>query len=438
MAFLTWGNAIADAKSKALARPEGEIAEDFQRTISSIFNAVVSMGDKALFDLTYRLDKVKLDDLVLNLDDLDTPSIIKADKEAIQQAAKNIRTFHQAQLPEPIKIETMSGVFCEKQWRAIETVGLYIPGGSAPLISTLLMLVIPAQIAGVKNIVLCTPPQKGVNIINPHILWTAKWLGIKTFYTLGGAQAIAAMTFGTDTVPKVAKIFGPGNIWVTGAKRYASCLAQGPAIDMPAGPSEVMVVADLSADPAIIAADLLGQAEHDTLSQTVLVSFSKLLIREVKKEVETQLNALSRVDITRAAMKNARFIFVATNADAVDVINQYAPEHLILNMENPNGILPDVNNAGSIFIGPFTPETVGDYASGTNHVLPTGGFARSYSGLGTTSFMKSMTLQTLTQEGLETLGHTVERLARLEGLDAHANSVKKRLALLNAGKNHDF
>ena len=434
MEILNWGSTIADEKSKALARPEGASAEDFQTTISSIFNAVVSMGDKALLDLTDRFDKVKLDALSLNLMDLDTPSITKVDKEAIQQAAKNIRVFHQAQLPKPIKVETMVGVFCEKQWRAIETVGLYIPGGSAPLISTLLMLVIPAQIAGVKKIVLCTPPQKGNGTINPHILWTAKWLGIETIYTVGGAQAIAAMTFGTDTVPKVAKIFGPGNVWVTAAKRYASCLTQGPAIDMPAGPSEVMVVADLSANPAIIAADLLGQAEHDILSQTVLVSFSEYLINEVKTEVATQLKTLSRVDIARAAMENAVFILVDTYAEAVDVINQYAPEHLIINMNNPDNILQDVNNAGSIFVGPFTPESVGDYASGTNHVLPTGGFARNYSGLGTTSFMKSMTLQTLTQEGLQTLGKTVEHLAGLEGLGAHAQAVTKRLDLLKAEK----
>lgn len=434
MTILNWNRASIEERKLALCRPEEIFNDEKKSIIQDIFNAVRTMGDSSLLNLTERFDHIKVEQLLVNLKDVEIPKINNADQIAIEKAAKNIRTFHRAQLPRPLKVETMDGVLCEKQWRAIETVGLYIPGGSAPLISTLLMLAIPAQIAGVKNIVLCTPPQKGENLINPHVLWTAKWLGLETLYTLGGAQAIAAMTVGTKTIPKVNKIFGPGNAWVMEAKRFAAGLNNGPAIDMPAGPSEVMVLADQNANPAIVAADLLAQAEHDTMSQTVLISFSDDLISAVKAEINTQLKTLSRAGIARVAMEKAIYILVKSNKEAVDAINQYAPEHLIVNVEHPDNILPLVNNAGSIFVGPYTPESVGDYASGTNHVLPTSGFARSYSGLGTTSFMKSITLQTLTKEGLQTLGPIVERLADLEGLDAHAQAVTKRLALMSEEK----
>ena len=345
-------------------------------------------------------------------------------KAAITIAKNNISTFHTQQLQQEQLIETMPGVKCWRKSVAIEKVGLYIPGGTAPLFSTVLMLAVPATLAGCKEIVLCSPPQKD-GTINPVILFAAKLAGITKIFKAGGAQAIAAMAYGTESIPKVYKIFGPGNQYVTCAKQLVQ--ADNIAIDMPAGPSEVCVLADDSADPSFVAADLLSQAEHGADSQVFLVTTSKLLADRVKSEIDKQLKELPRKKMALQALENSKAVIVETIEDGIELVNEYAAEHLIISCANDEAIAEQIINAGSVFLGNYSPESVGDYASGTNHVLPTNGFARSYSGVSVDSFVKKITWQKLSKEGLTRIGPTVELMAETEGLQAHANAVRKRL-----------
>lgn len=345
-------------------------------------------------------------------------------KQAIEIAGKNIETFHRSQQEEIIKVETSSGVMCWRESRAIERVGIYIPGGSAPLFSTVLMLAIPAKIAGCKEIVLCTPPDNEGNI-DPAILYSAKYAGITKIFALGGIQAIGAMTFGTDSIPKVDKIFGPGNQYVMAAKRSAQYY--GVAIDMPAGPSEVLVIADETANPSFVAADLLSQAEHGPDSQVILLSTSKKVIKAVNKEIETQLAALPRQDIAEQALKNSKSIFFKEIDECIEFSNFYAPEHLILAIDNSTLVSRDVTSAGSVFLGNWSCESAGDYASGPNHTLPTSGFAKSYSGVSLDSFVKKITFQQIDEQGILSIGGAVEAMAEAEQLFAHKNAMTLRV-----------
>jgi histidinol dehydrogenase len=342
-------------------------------------------------------------------------------------AKQNIESFHKAQKTKRVVVETMPGVSCWQEKRPIEKVGLYIPGGTAPLFSTILMLAVPAKIAGCKEIVLCSPPDKNGKL-NPAILYTANLCGVTKIFKVGGIQAIAGLTFGTESIPKVFKIFGPGNQYVTVAKQWAT--KYGVAIDMPAGPSELLVVADDTANASFVASDLLSQAEHGIDSQVILVSTSKKLIAEVEIEVEKQLKVLPRKDIAQQAIENSKLIFVETDELAIDLINEYGPEHYIVCVKNEEFYIQNTINAGSIFIGNYTPESAGDYASGTNHTLPTNGYAKQYSGVNLDSFLKSMTFQKLTKEGITALGETIELMAEAEGLQAHKNAVTLRLKSL--------
>ena len=393
--------------------------------VTEILTTVKTEGDKAIFKYAKDFDKVDLDKLFLDAEELKTiASNIPTDaKKAIDTAYKNIKTFHQSQLKSEDKVETMPGVVCWREARAIEKVGLYIPGGTAVLPSTFLMLATPAKIAGCKEIVVCSPPQSDGKT-NCYLAYCAVLLGVEKIYLIGGAQAVAAMAFGTETVPQVYKIFGPGNRYVTAAKTMVQNKV---AIDMPAGPSEVLVIADETAVPAFVASDLLAQAEHGVDSQAVLVSTSQSVINETLKEIEIQLNDLSRKDIAKKAIENSYAILVDDLNAAMDFSNEYAPEHLILATENFEQLIPQIYNAGSVFLGNLTPESVGDYASGTNHTLPTSGFAKAYSGVSTDAFLKKITFQHLSATGLKNIGETVEILAEAEGLHAHKNAVTIRL-----------
>jgi histidinol dehydrogenase len=345
-------------------------------------------------------------------------------KKAIELASANIEKFHTAQKPEIRKVETMPGVICWQKPVAIEKVGLYIPGGTAPLFSTVLMLAIPARIAGCKEIVLCTPPGKNGKI-HPAILFAAKFAGVKKVFKLGGVQAIGAMAYGTESVPKVHKIFGPGNQYVTAAKQLVSMNEV--AIDMPAGPSEVMVVADETSNPAFVASDLLSQAEHGADSQVILVANSQDLIEQVKNEISRQLEKLPRKEFAKKSLENSVLIVMENEQETVDLINEYAPEHLILSTKNYTELAEKVTNGGSVFLGNFTPESTGDYASGTNHTLPTNGWARSYSGVNLDSFLKKITFQEISGDGLKSIGPAIEMMAAAEELEAHKNAVSLRL-----------
>ncbi|WP_205945660.1 histidinol dehydrogenase [Pedobacter frigiditerrae] len=393
--------------------------------VENIIAAVKSEGDAALLSYAEQFDKVKLSSLFIGKEELVelAKQIPLSVKNAIDVAYQNIYKFHEAQLKTEAKIETMPGVNCWREARAIEKVGLYIPGGTAVLPSTFLMLGIPAKIAGCKEIVVCSPPQSDGKI-NTYIAYVSTLLNIKKVYLVGGAQAVGAMAFGTETIPKVNKIFGPGNRYVTEAKKL---LQNTVAIDMPAGPSEVLVIADETANPAFVAADLLAQAEHGTDSQAILVATSKKLINEVIVEVEKQLLDLPRKDIAQKAIENSYAVFAETLTEAMDFSNAYAPEHLILATENFEPLIPLIINAGSVFLGNLTPESAGDYASGTNHTLPTSGFARAFSGVSVDTFLKKITFQHLTANGLQNIGSTVEVLAEAEGLQAHKNAITIRL-----------
>ncbi len=419
-----------------LKRPSFDFSEIVRR-VQPILDRVQLQGDAAILDFTRQFDKAILDTLKVSADEI-SEAILQVDdglKKAIQTAAANIKKFHAAQKTETLRLETMPGVHCWRKSVAIEKVGLYIPGGTAPLFSTILMLGIPAIEAGCKEIILCTPPS-ATGKIHPAILYTAELLGIKKIFKAGGAQAVAAMAFGTESIPKVFKIFGPGNQYVTIAKQLVS--QQGVAIDMPAGPSEVAIVADESAHPAFIAADLLSQAEHGTDSQVVFVSTSEQLQNQVQVEIERQLALLPRKAIATIALQNSVSIVLKNQDEIITLINQYAPEHLILAVENDEALAEKIINAGSIFLGHYTPESVGDYASGTNHTLPTNGFATSYSGVSLDSFVKKITYQKLTKQGLINIGKTVEIMAEAEELFAHKNAVSIRLNSLPTDYQEDL
>jgi len=408
-----------------LARPIKN-ASELEPLIHSIFAEVQANQDNALFELTAKFDKATLDTLTVSQEECASSGdhISQEVKDAIQVARQNITAFHSSQIiTEPVT-QTMPGITCWRKNTPIESIGLYIPGGTAPLFSTVLMLGIPAILAGCPNIALCTPPN-GQGKINPHILYTANLLGIKNIFKVGGSQAIAAMTFGTQSIPKVHKIFGPGNQYVTMAKQIAT--KYGVAIDMPAGPSEVCVIADKTANPSFVASDLLAQAEHGIDSQVVLISDSLEILQKTQSKIQEQLQTLSRADILEQSLVHAKLILATDTAECFAISNQYAPEHLIIQTQNAEKDAQMVTNAGSVFIGNYTPESLGDYASGTNHSLPTFGFAKNYSGVSVDSFIKKITFQKATKEGLGGIAKTVQSMAHAESLDAHAASISVRL-----------
>jgi histidinol dehydrogenase len=411
-----------------ITRPTAEKAS-LNELVNTVFNEVKENGDKAVFQYCKTFDKVDLTNLTVSEDDVKNASSQLSDelKAAIQLAKNNIGKFHKAQKQPIEKIETTKGVFCWRENRAIESVGIYIPGGSAPLFSTVLMLGIPAMLAGCKEIILCTPPNNEGKI-NPAILYTAALVGITKIYSIGGIQAIAAMTFGTETISAVNKIFGPGNQYVTAAKQMAQNF--GVAIDMPAGPSEVLVIADKTCNPVFVAADLLSQAEHGADSQVILLSNNEDVINDTLIEITKQLQALPRKNIATKAIENSKAILLNDIEECIALSNLYAPEHLIIAVENSNTIVSQITNAGSIFLGNYSCESVGDYTSGTNHTLPTNGYARNYSGVSLDSFVKKITVQQLSKEGLQNIGPSVELMAEAEGLWAHKNAVSVRLAKL--------
>ena len=400
--------------------------ETLDNIVREVFLGVKKNGDNAIKNYTLKFDKVSISNFKVN-----ESEFVKAEKEvsdqlkdAINLAKRNIEIFHRSQIIEKKIIKTSDGVNCWQESRGIDKVGIYIPGGSAPLFSTVLMLGVPARIAGCKEIVLCTPPDNQGNI-HPAILYTAKLLGIKKVYKIGGIQAIGALTYGTESVPKVYKIFGPGNQYVTAAKQYA--MAQGIAIDMPAGPSELMVVADDTAVASYVASDLLSQAEHGGDSQVICVSKSLQFLEQVLLEVGKQLEVLPRRDIAKVAIKNSKLIYLKEDLNILDLINEYAAEHLIFAVENEEFYLKNISNAGSVFIGNYTPESAGDYASGTNHTLPTNGFARAYSGVNLDAFVKKITFQKINKKGILNIGNAIELMAEEEGLHAHRNAISLRL-----------
>ncbi|MEN2283709.1 histidinol dehydrogenase [Algoriphagus sp. SE2] len=421
-------NPEQDTWKKELARPVQK-TKQINKIVKPILRKVKQNGDKALFKFALEYDHVQLESLLVSENEINTSSEkLSAElKEAIQVAKTNIERFHKAQISDELVEEVMPGVVCKRKSMPIQRVGLYIPGGTAPLFSTVLMLGVPAMIAGCKEIVLCTPPDRHGEI-HPAIIYTADLIGITKIVKVGGAQAVAAMTFGTQIVPKVDKIFGPGNQYVTAAKQMAT--KYGVAIDMPAGPSEVLVYADKTAIPAFVASDLLSQAEHGVDSQVVLVTNSEKFAKKVIKEIDAQLEDLPRKDIAIKSLKNSRAVVMDDQSEALNLINEYAPEHLIIAVENEDEVVDSIFNAGSIFIGNFTPESAGDYASGTNHTLPTYGYARNYSGVSLDSFLKKMTYQKITEEGLKNLGPTIEVMAANELLEAHKNAVTIRLNYL--------
>ena len=408
-----------------LKRPTASF-KDLEPLVVEVFQEVKAKGDQALDDYTLKFDKVKLNSFTVSVEEYARAekAVSIPLKEAIQLARENIKTFHTAQQTQTVSVETQPGVLCWQEKRPIEKVGLYIPGGSAPLFSSLLMLAVPAQIADCKEIVLCTPPDANGSIPDV-ILYTAQLCGVTQIFKVGGIQAIAALTFGTATVPKVYKIFGPGNQYVTVAKQMATQYHV--AIDMPAGPSELLVVADQSANPAYVASDLLSQAEHGADSQVILVTTFPALLDQVRAVIATQIEALPRKDIANQAMANSRMIAFETDAEAIAFINQYGPEHYIVCMENESLYLDQITNAGSVFIGNYTPESAGDYASGTNHTLPTNGYAKQYSGVNLDSFLKQMTFQKISAKGIQNIGPAIELMAEAEGLQAHKNAVTLRL-----------
>ncbi|USD25030.1 histidinol dehydrogenase [Flagellimonas marinaquae] len=418
-------NPDKDTWPKLLQRPTQTVS-DIEETVNDIFKAVQTGGDGVIKKYTAQFDKVELDSVLVTASEIETANnnVSDALKQAINLAKSNIEKFHAAQKTDKVEVETMPGVECWQEKRPIQKVGLYIPGGTAPLFSTILMLAIPAKLAGCKEIVLCSPPDKNGKI-NPAILYAAQLCGVTQIFMVGGIQAIAGMTFGTESVPKVYKIFGPGNQYVTVAKQLAT--KYGVAIDMPAGPSELLVVADDSANAAFVASDLLSQAEHGVDSQVILVSTSEKMIEAVEKEVEIQLEQLPRVDIARKSIGNSRLILVKDHKEAIELINEYGPEHFIVCVENEEFYLDNIQNAGSVFIGNYTPESAGDYASGTNHTLPTNGYAKQYSGVNLDSFMKSMTFQKISEKGIQGIGTAIELMAEAEGLQAHKNAVTLRL-----------
>ncbi len=401
-------------------------ADYLDQAVEDIFFAVKRKGDQALRDFTRTFDGVQLEELQVPTADIEkSGSLVSPElQKAIQNAAENIRKFHAAQRCEPVKLETSPGVLCWQKPVPIQKVGLYIPGGSAPLFSSVLMLAIPAQIAGCREVVLCTPPGKDGKV-NPAILYAAKISGVTSIYTVGGAQAIAAMAFGTESIPVVNKIFGPGNQFVTAAKQAVQKL--GIAIDLPAGPSEVLVMADETANAPFVASDLLSQAEHGPDSQVILLSTDEKLARDTISEMARQLELLPRKELIEQSLESCKIIVMEDTKEMVEMVNEYAPEHLIIAMKNKDEIAEAIVNAGSVFLGNFTPESAGDYASGTNHTLPTNGFAKAYSGVNLDSFVKKITFQEITPSGLKGLGETLLQMSEAENLLAHKLAVSVRL-----------
>lgn len=431
MRTVVWQALSESQQDSVLERPAITEGANITATVSDVIAKVRNEGDAALKELTAKFDGVTPESIRVSSNEIEeacarlTPEM----KQALEQAYSNIAKFHEAQKPQPIKVETQPGVVCEQVTRAINTVGLYIPGGSAPLPSTVLMLGVPAQIAGCRKVVLCSPPP-----IADEILYVAKLCKIDEVYNVGGGQAVAAMAYGTESVAKVDKIFGPGNAYVTEAKRQVSNDFCGAAIDMPAGPSEVLVIADETADADFIAADLLSQAEHGPDSQVVLVTPSPVVADQVTEAVQKQLKELSRANIAQQALASSLIIIAESITQAIAISNFYGPEHLIVQTKNPRELLPLLDNAGSIFLGDWSPESAGDYASGTNHVLPTYGYTKTYSSLGLADFSKRMTVQELTADGLKSLAPTVVTMAEAEGLDAHKRAVTIRVEKLNQAK----
>jgi len=411
--------------SEILKRPTQTVA-DIEQTVNQIFSEVQTKGDWAIAKYTELFDGTTLLKTVVGSGEIEEAEVAVPGelKDAIKLAKSNIEKFHAAQKTEKVLVETSNGVQCWQEKRPIQKIGLYIPGGTAPLFSTILMLAVPAVLAGCRDIVLCTPPNKEGKV-HPAILYTAALCGISKIYKIGGIQAIAAMTFGTESVPKVYKIFGPGNQFVTVAKQLAT--KHQVSIDMPAGPSELLVMADDSADASFVASDLLSQAEHGADSQVILVTTSKELMTEVEKEIERQLTDLPRKEIAAKAIENSKFIYIENDELALELINEYGPEHFIICTRNEDFFIDGIENAGSVFIGNYTPESAGDYASGTNHTLPTNGYAKQYSGVNLDSFMKSMTFQKISEKGIMEIGPAVELMAEAEGLHAHKNAMSLRL-----------
>ncbi|OCG48465.1 histidinol dehydrogenase [Gilliamella sp. Choc5-1] len=424
-----WQQCTDDQRRKLLTRPAITASDSISQSVTDILGQVKQNGDEALKTLSNKFDKIQIKQIKLTQDEIKaaTCRVNSELKQAMQLAVSNIEKFHLAQVKQAITVETMPGINCQQVTRPIESVGLYIPGGSAPLLSTVLMLAIPAKIAGCSKVILCSPPP-----IADEILYAAELCGVTEVYQLGGAQAIAAMAFGTESVPKVAKIFGPGNAYVTEAKRQVSQRLDGAAIDMPAGPSEVLVIADSSANPAFIAADLLSQAEHGPDSQVILLTPDEKIAQAVSIEVDKQLTQLSRQNIAEKSLQESRLIVTKDLDECVAISNRYGPEHLIIQTANADELVEQITSAGSIFLGDWSPESAGDYASGTNHVLPTYGYTATYSSLGLADFQKRMTVQKLTPEGLKAIGNAVELMAEAEQLTAHKQAVSLRLSVLNS------
>ena len=430
MTQVDWNALDEAAQAQLLTRPTRALAAGVRGRVEEVMADVAARGDVALRVLTEHYDGVRLDSF--EVDEAERRAAFDAIgpelRAAIDEAASRIDAFHRAGMPQAYALDTAPGVRCERILRPISPVGLYVPAGSAPLPSTALMLAIPAQLAGCEEIVLCTPPRRDGSA-DPAVLVAVQYAPNVRVFKLGGAQAIAAMSFGTASLPRCEKLFGPGNAYVDEAKRQAAERHDGPAIDMPAGPSEVLVIADAGANPAFIAADLLSQAEHGPDSQVILLGDDDALLDAVAVEVERQLASLPRADIARRALEHSRLIRVADIAQAIALSNDYAPEHLILSVREPRRWLDAVRNAGTVFMGDWTPESLGDYCSGSNHVLPTGGAARAWSGLSVSSFMKSLTVQTASRDGLGAIGPCAVTLAEAEGLHAHARAVQLRLAV---------
>ncbi len=423
-----WADLSEGERGALLERPAMSQDASIRAKTAGIIAEVRTRGDAALSELTRKYDGAELADFRVSATEVEAAGgeLGNHQHDAIDLAIRNVRAFHEAQRPLPIRVETMPGVVCERVSHALDAVGLYVPAGTAPLPSAAIMLAVPAIIAGCPTKVLCTPPRPD-GTADPAVLVAATRAGITDIFKVGGAQAIAAMAYGTESIPKVCKVFGPGNAYVTSAKAQVGGDPAGAAMDMPAGPSEVLVIADAQASAEFVASDLLSQAEHGVDSQVVLVTTSSELATAVAEEIQRQLAELSRAEIAAEALDNSRIIVVPDLDTAAKVSNRYAPEHLILQVEHPRDMLPALRNAGSIFLGQWTPESVGDYCSGTNHVLPTYGFAQTYSGLGVDQFMRQMTIQELSLEGLGNIGEAVVSLAGLEGLDAHAAAVTRRL-----------
>jgi histidinol dehydrogenase len=433
MKMLNWKLLDAAQRHEALARPTAQLAPRTVAQAQAIIDAVRAEGDDAVRRCTREFDGIDLTDLAVGPDEfaLARKSLAPEQLAAIERAIRNVDIFHRAGLPAAVSIEVQPGVRCERVIRPIAAVGLYVPAGSAPLPSTAIMLAVPARIAGCARRILCTPPQRGGRA-NPAVLVAAQLCGIDEVFKIGGAQAIGALAYGTTSVPKVLKIFGPGNAFVTAAKQLVAADPNGAALDMPAGPSEVLVIADETARPDFVAADLLTQAEHDPQAQSILITTSEPLGQQVLQAARQQMETLSRRSILERSMASSRILLVENLEQAIEVAESYAPEHLIIDTRQPRAVLEHIHSAGSVFLGRWSPEPMGDYCSGTNHVLPTYGYARAYSGLSVQDFTRRMTVQELSAKGLTDLGPTAVTLARLEGLDAHAAAIEMRLAALSS------